>query len=56
MNPFISPSLKHPSEISMSKKGPDSFPCGSVVKNPLANVGDTASVPGPGEPHMPQSS
>ena len=28
------------------------FPDGPVVKNPLANAGDTGSIPGPGRPHM----
>ena len=32
------------------------LPGGSVVKNPLANVGDTGSIPDPGRSHMPQSS
>ena len=31
------------------------FPCGTVVKNPPANAGDTGSSPGPGRSHMPQS-
>ena len=31
------------------------FPGGTVVKNPLANAGDTGSSPGPGRSHMPQS-
>ena len=31
------------------------FPCGTVVKDPLANAGDTGSSPGPGRSHMPQS-
>ena len=52
MNPLLPPSLKHSSEISMSKKGPDSFPRGSVVKNLPANAGDTDSIPGPGKSHM----
>ncbi|XP_057410948.1 interferon-related developmental regulator 2 isoform X2 [Balaenoptera acutorostrata] len=32
------------------------FPGGSVVKNPLANAGDTSSSPSPGRSHMPRSS
>ena len=32
------------------------FPVGAVVKNPLANAGDTGSSPGPGRSHMPRSS
>ena len=32
------------------------FPCGPVVKNLPANVGDTDSVPGLGRPHMPWGS
>ena len=31
------------------------FPGGAVVKNLLANAGDTGSIPGPGRSHMPQS-
>ena len=31
------------------------FRGGSVVKNPLANAGDTDSVSGPGRSHMPWS-
>ena len=31
------------------------FPGGAVVKNPLANAGDTGLSPGPGRSHMPQS-
>ena len=31
------------------------FPGGAVVKNPLANAGDTGSSPGLGGSHMPQS-
>ena len=31
------------------------LPCGSVVKNPPANAGDTGSIPGPGRFHMPWS-
>ena len=32
------------------------FPSGSVVKNPLTNIGDRGSIPGPGggRSHMPQ--
>ena len=32
------------------------FPGGSVVKNPPANAGDMASIPGPGRSHMRQGS
>ena len=39
-----------PSEVSKS----GDFPGGTVVKNPLANAGDTGSIPGPGRSHMPQ--
>ena len=28
------------------------FPGGLVVKNPLANAGDTGLIPGPGRSHM----
>ena len=31
------------------------FPGGAVVRNLLANAGDTGSCPGPGRSHMPQS-
>ena len=31
------------------------FPGGAVVKNLLANAGNTGSSPGPGGSHMPQS-
>ena len=31
------------------------FPGGAVDKNPLANAGDTGSIPAPGRSHMPQS-
>ena len=31
------------------------FAGGPVVKNPLANSGDTGLIPGPGRFHMPQS-
>ena len=34
------------------KHGED-FPGGPVVKNPLANAGDTGSIPGPGRFYMP---
>ena len=37
------------------KKMQEDFPGGTVVKNPLANAGDTGSSPGPGRSHMPQS-
>ena len=30
----------------------EGFPCGSVVKNLPASVGDTDLIPDPGEPHM----
>ena len=29
------------------------FPGAAVVRNPLANAGDTGSSPGPGRSHMP---
>ena len=29
------------------------FPGGPVVKNPLANAGDTGLIPSPGRSHMP---
>ena len=29
------------------------FPVGPMVRNPLANAGDTGSIPGPGRFHMP---
>ena len=32
------------------------FAGGTVVKDPLANAGDTGSIPGPGRSHMPRSS
>ena len=38
-----------------SKVRVESFPGGSVVKNPPANAGDTGSSPGPGRSHMPRS-
>ena len=41
--------------VSCEKWEPD-FPGGAVVKNPLANTGDTGSSPGPGKSHMPRSS
>ena len=31
------------------------FPCGSVVKNPPSNTGDTGSTPDSGRSHMPRS-
>ena len=31
------------------------FPCGSVVKNPPSNTGDTGSTPDSGRCHMPRS-
>ena len=31
------------------------FPGGAVVKNLLANAGDTGSIPGPGRSHMPKA-
>ena len=31
------------------------FPGGTVLKNPLANAGDTGSSPGPGRSHMLQN-
>ena len=31
------------------------FPGGAMVKNPLANAGNTGSIPGPGRSHMPRS-
>ena len=37
------------------KQGSGDFPGDTVVKNPLANVGDMGSIPGPGRSHMPQS-
>ena len=40
-------------EIIISHEG---FPGGSGVKNPLANAGDTGSIPGPGKSHTPLSS
>ena len=32
------------------------FPGGPVVKNPLANAAEKGLIPGPGRPHMLQSS
>ena len=37
------------------RKTSGDFPGGTVVKNLLANSGDTGSIPGPGGSHMPQS-
>ena len=37
------------------RKNVEDFPGGSVVKNPPANAGDTASSPGLGRSHMPWS-
>ena len=37
------------------KKHQESFPGGTVVKNPPANAGDMGSSPGPGRYHMPWS-
>ena len=37
------------------KKGSLGSPGGPVVKNPLANAGDTNSVPDAGRSHMPRS-
>ena len=39
----------------LKKKRAMGFPGGAVVKNPLANAGNTGSSPGPGRSHMPQS-
>ena len=39
--------------VEEKKKG--GFPGGAVVKNPLANAGDTGSSPGPGKSYMPWS-
>ena len=36
-------------EMNISHEG---FPGDSGVKNPLANAGDTGSIPGPGRSHM----
>ena len=45
------------SSIKMSlKKIIKGFPGGTVVKNPLANAGDTGLSPGLGRSHMPQLS
>ena len=38
-----------------TKKMPQDFPGGAVVKNLPANAGDEGSSPGPGRSHMPQS-
>ena len=37
---------------SKSERERQGFPGGTVVKNPLANAGDTGSSPGPGRSHM----
>ena len=49
---------KHP---AMHRKVPHNrvipsknFPGGPVVKNPLANAGDTGLIPGPGRSHLPR--
>ena len=34
---------------------PEDFPDGPVVKNPLANAGDTGSIPGLERFHMPRN-
>ena len=41
--------------VSPVKMGLESFPGGSVVKNPTANSGDRGSIPGPGRSHMPRA-
>ena len=42
--------------VSVDLKGyTRDFPGGAVVKNPPANAGDVASIPGPGRSHMPWS-
>ena len=46
---------RHGSLENTIQRPPEGFPGGAVVKNPLANAGDTDLSPGPGESHMPQS-
>ena len=51
---LLLPGVTQSSEES-SKIPQEGFPGGAVVKNPLANAGDTGSSPGPGRSHMPWS-
>ena len=39
----------------MLKNNREDLPGGAIVKNPPANAGDMGSSPGPGRPHMPQT-
>ena len=39
-------------DLKSTKSG---LPCGTVLKNPPANAGDTGLSPGPGRSHMPRS-
>ena len=55
----IKHSTQHPtkeSKLLVYKSTSRGFPGGAVVKNPLANAGDTGSSPGPGRSHMLRSS
>ena len=42
--------------VHIKKKKSYDFPGGSVVKNLLANAGDTNLIPDPGRSHMPRGS
>ena len=50
-----SDSLSETSLEAAARMQDPGFSGGSVVKNLLANVGDTGSIPGPGRSHMPWS-
>ena len=48
-------SMSSPTLFFFLFKNYGDFPGGAVVENPLANAGDTGSIPGPGRAHMPRS-
>ena len=56
INNIITDSIKTFKMVHIKKKKSYDFPGGSVVKNLLANAGDTNLIPDPGRSHMPRGS
>ena len=57
INNIITDSIKTFKMVHIKKKKKSyDFPGGSVVKNLLANAGDTNLIPDPGRSHMPRGS
>ena len=56
INNIITDSIKTFKMVHIKKKKSYNFPGGSVVKDLLANAGDTNLIPDPGRSHMPRGS